>query len=123
MQAIYKALVLLVIAGVFHFGERRSHSFLASIAVLSWVFHGRFGLVNVLLAKIGLVTPGFLMRNFRWAVLVIFVVSAIITPSTHRRASARARSRNRRDPSGSATSAAMRSSSGDFHSERMPQSS
>lgn len=27
-------LVLLVIAGVFHFGERRSHSFLASIAVL-----------------------------------------------------------------------------------------
>lgn len=39
-------------------------------------------IVLVLLAKIGLVTPGFLMRNFRWAVLVIFLVSAIITPTS-----------------------------------------
>lgn len=39
-------------------------------------------IVLVLLAKIGLVTPGFLMRNFRWAVLVIFVVAAIITPTS-----------------------------------------
>jgi sec-independent protein translocase protein TatC len=39
-------------------------------------------IVLVLLAKVGLVTPGFLMRNFRWAVLVIFVVSAIITPTS-----------------------------------------
>ena len=35
-----------------------------------------------LLAKIGLVTPRFLMRNFRWAVLVIFIVAAIITPTS-----------------------------------------
>jgi multiple sugar transport system permease protein len=32
----------------------------ASIAVLSWVFHGRFGLVNVLLAKIGVDGPAWL---------------------------------------------------------------
>lgn len=35
----------------------------------------------VLLAAIGLVTPGFLLRHFRWAVLVIFVVAALVTPT------------------------------------------
>jgi sec-independent protein translocase protein TatC len=39
-------------------------------------------IVLTLLAKIGLVTPRFLMRNFRWAVLIIFVVAAIITPTS-----------------------------------------
>lgn len=34
-----------------------------------------------LLAVIGVVTPGFLLRNFRWAVLIIFVVAALITPT------------------------------------------
>ena len=34
-----------------------------------------------LLSQIGLVTPRFLIRNFRWAVLIIFVVAAIITPT------------------------------------------
>lgn len=29
----------------------------------------------------GLVTPGFLMRHFRWAVLVIFIVAALVTPT------------------------------------------
>jgi sec-independent protein translocase protein TatC len=33
------------------------------------------------LAKLGIVTPGFLMRHFRWAVLIIFVVAAVITPT------------------------------------------
>jgi sec-independent protein translocase protein TatC len=37
-------------------------------------------IVIVLLAKIGLVTPGFLLRKFRWAVLVIVFVAAVITP-------------------------------------------
>jgi sec-independent protein translocase protein TatC len=32
------------------------------------------------LARIGLVTPGFLMRNFKYAFLASFVVSAVITP-------------------------------------------
>lgn len=35
-----------------------------------------------LLAKLGLVTPRFLMKHFRWAVLIIFVVAAIITPTS-----------------------------------------
>lgn len=34
-----------------------------------------------LLSQMGVVTPRFLMRNFRWAVLIIFVVAAIITPT------------------------------------------
>jgi multiple sugar transport system permease protein len=32
----------------------------ASIAILSWVFHGRFGLLNVLLDKVGIIGPGWL---------------------------------------------------------------
>jgi sec-independent protein translocase protein TatC len=34
-----------------------------------------------LLARFGLVTPRFLLRHFRWAVLVIFVLAALITPT------------------------------------------
>jgi len=34
-----------------------------------------------LLSRVGLVTPGLLLRHFRWAVLAIFVVAAIITPT------------------------------------------
>ncbi len=34
-----------------------------------------------LLSKLGVVTPRFLLRHFRWAVLIIFVVAAIITPT------------------------------------------
>ncbi|MEM6456736.1 MAG: twin-arginine translocase subunit TatC [Acidobacteriota bacterium] len=37
--------------------------------------------VIFLLTKLGLVTPRFLMRHFRWAVLIIFIVAAIITPT------------------------------------------
>lgn len=33
------------------------------------------------LARLGIVTPRFLLRHFRWAVLIIFVVSALITPT------------------------------------------
>ncbi|MDH3785266.1 MAG: twin-arginine translocase subunit TatC [Acidobacteriota bacterium] len=33
------------------------------------------------LARIGVVTPAFLMRNFRYAVLVIALLSAVITPT------------------------------------------
>lgn len=32
------------------------------------------------LARMGLVTPGFLWRNFRYAILVIFILAAVITP-------------------------------------------
>ncbi len=34
-----------------------------------------------LAALAGIVTPGFLMRHFRWAVLVIFIVAALVTPT------------------------------------------
>ena len=35
----------------------------------------------VLLSMIGVVTPGFLVRKFRWAVLIIAMLSAILTPT------------------------------------------
>lgn len=34
-----------------------------------------------LLSRLGIVTPGFLIRKFRWAVLIIFIVAALITPT------------------------------------------
>jgi sec-independent protein translocase protein TatC len=37
--------------------------------------------VILVLSRLGLVTPGFLMRNVKFAVLAAFVVSAVITPS------------------------------------------
>ena len=33
------------------------------------------------LGLLGILTPGFLMRNFRYAVLLIFIVAAVITPT------------------------------------------
>jgi sec-independent protein translocase protein TatC len=38
-------------------------------------------IVIFLLAQIGVVTPRFLLRNFRWAVLLIFVAAAVVTPT------------------------------------------
>jgi sec-independent protein translocase protein TatC len=38
--------------------------------------------VIFVMARIGLVTPGFLLRHFKYAVLIAFVVSAVITPTT-----------------------------------------
>jgi sec-independent protein translocase protein TatC len=34
-----------------------------------------------LLARLGLVTAGFLWRNFKYAVLIIFIVAAVLTPT------------------------------------------
>lgn len=34
-----------------------------------------------LLSRLGIVTPRFLLRHFRWAVLLIFVAAAIVTPT------------------------------------------
>ena len=33
------------------------------------------------LSQVGVVTPRFLMRHFRWAVLIIFIAAALITPT------------------------------------------
>ena len=38
-------------------------------------------IVIFLLSRMGLVTPGFLIRKFRWAVLIIFIAAALITPT------------------------------------------
>lgn len=38
-------------------------------------------IVIFILSAAGVVTPGFLIRKFRWAVLLIFVVSAVVTPT------------------------------------------
>lgn len=38
-------------------------------------------IVVFLLAQMGIVTPRFLIRHFRWAVLLIFVAAAFITPT------------------------------------------
>jgi sec-independent protein translocase protein TatC len=38
-------------------------------------------LALTLLARVGLVTSKFLLRHFRWAVLIIFVIAAILTPT------------------------------------------
>jgi sec-independent protein translocase protein TatC len=34
-----------------------------------------------LLSRLGVVTPRFLLRHFRWAVLIIFFVAAVVTPT------------------------------------------
>jgi sec-independent protein translocase protein TatC len=34
-----------------------------------------------LLSWLGVVTPRFLMRQFRWAVVIIFTIAAIVTPT------------------------------------------
>lgn len=59
----------------------RYYSFLLTI-VLGLGLMFELPVIIVLLAKIGLVGPRFLLRNFRWAVLIIFVVAAIITPTS-----------------------------------------
>jgi len=33
------------------------------------------------LARLGIITPGFLWRNFKYAILIIFIVAAIVTPT------------------------------------------
>lgn len=38
-------------------------------------------LLLMVLARVGVVTPRFLLRHFRWAVVGIFVVAAIVTPT------------------------------------------
>jgi len=59
----------------------RYYGFLLTI-VLGLGLMFELPIILVLLAKIGLVTPRFLLRHFRWAVLIIFVVAAVITPTS-----------------------------------------
>jgi|SRR5579863_8893207 len=34
-----------------------------------------------ILCQVGIVTPRFLMRHFRWAIMIIFLIAAIVTPT------------------------------------------
>jgi sec-independent protein translocase protein TatC len=51
-----------------------------SRVILATGFVFQIPTVVFLLARLGLVTPGFLWRNFRYAILAIFIVAAVITP-------------------------------------------
>jgi sec-independent protein translocase protein TatC len=55
-------------------------SFVVSIAF--WIgVSFQTPLITFILAKVGLVTPGFLARNWRFAVVVVAVIAAVITPT------------------------------------------
>ncbi len=57
--------------------------YLSFITILTLVFGVVFELpaVIIILAKLGMVTPAFLSKNRRWAVLVIFITAAVLTPT------------------------------------------
>jgi sec-independent protein translocase protein TatC len=59
--------------------ERYLSFLLAIVLGLGLMFE--LPIVIFLVCQMGLVTPRFLMRHFRWAVLIIFIVSAILTPT------------------------------------------
>jgi len=52
-----------------------------SVIILGMGLVFEMPIVIFFLARVGLVTPGFLMKHFRTAVLLIAIVSAIITPT------------------------------------------
>jgi sec-independent protein translocase protein TatC len=55
-------------------------SFVVSIAF--WIgVSFQTPLITFILAKVGLVTPGFLARNWRYAIVVVAVIAALITPT------------------------------------------
>jgi sec-independent protein translocase protein TatC len=58
----------------------RYYGFLMTI-VLGLGLMFELPLVLTLAARVGLVTSSFLLHHFRWAVLIIFVVAAILTPT------------------------------------------
>ena len=40
-----------------------------------------FPIIIMILTRIGIITPHFLSRNRKWAIIIIFLISAVITPS------------------------------------------
>jgi sec-independent protein translocase protein TatC len=57
-------------------------AYFAMVARLSFTFGLVFQLpiVVLALAAAGIVTPGLLLRSWRWAIVIIFIVAAILTP-------------------------------------------
>jgi len=60
--------------------DKYTDLFLTVIAGMGAIFE--MPVLIFFLALMGLVTPGFLWRNFRYAILIIFVIAAILTPTT-----------------------------------------
>jgi sec-independent protein translocase protein TatC len=54
--------------------------FLTIIAGLGFVFE--MPILVFFLALMGILTAGWMWRNFRYAILAIFVIAAIVTPTT-----------------------------------------
>ncbi len=62
---------------MFRIGEY--FSFLMKIS-LSFGIVFEMPVVSFVLAKMGLLTPGFLIKNIRYAVVIIFILAAVLTP-------------------------------------------
>lgn len=60
----------------------KTNEYLSFIIKLALAFGIVFELpvLSFVLTKIGLITPGFLVRIFKYAIIVIFILSAILTP-------------------------------------------
>ena len=58
----------------------RYYSFLLTM-ILGMGLMFELPIIILVLAALGVVTPRFLLRHFRWAVLLIFIAAAIITPT------------------------------------------
>jgi sec-independent protein translocase protein TatC len=59
----------------------REYLGLASTLLLAFGFIFQLPLVITVLARIGVVTPRFLSKNRKYAILLIFIVAAIVTPT------------------------------------------
>jgi sec-independent protein translocase protein TatC len=59
----------------------REYLGLASTLLLAFGFIFQLPLVLTVLARIGVVTPRFLSKNRKYAILLIFIVAAIVTPT------------------------------------------
>ncbi|HUO16464.1 MAG TPA: twin-arginine translocase subunit TatC [Verrucomicrobiae bacterium] len=56
-----------------------THLFLSIVIGMGLIFE--MPIIVFFLAFMGIVTPGFMLRHFRYAVLVIFILAAIVTPT------------------------------------------
>ncbi len=57
--------------------------YLSFITILTLIFGVVFELpiAIIILSKLGLVTPAFLSKNRKWAILIIFLAAAVLTPT------------------------------------------
>lgn len=60
--------------------DKYTDLFLTVIAGMGVIFE--MPVLIFFLALMGLVSPGFMWRNFRYAILIIFIIAAVLTPTT-----------------------------------------